>query len=141
MPTDSRNPSAPAPHLPIPSLPSAASASHGLAVLDEQGAASVGDIAHPLIRADDLGVLRGEGVFETMRAFGGRAFLLSEHLERMASSADRIDLPLPSATALEDWRTARCEAFGPGDGSLRLVVTKGPEGRRTRPRLRTGRPE
>ncbi|MDQ1674536.1 MAG: hypothetical protein QOC98_3098, partial [Frankiaceae bacterium] len=47
-----------------------------LATLDDDGNPSVVDRAVPLIRADDLAVLRGEGVFETTRAFAGQSFLL-----------------------------------------------------------------
>jgi 4-amino-4-deoxychorismate lyase len=102
-----------------------------LAVLDEQGTATVADIAQPLVRPDDLGVLRGEGVFETLRAYGGQAFRLSAHLDRMANSADRIAMTLPPRESLEELAACALDAFGPADGSLRLVVTKGPEGQPT----------
>ncbi len=86
------------------------------------------DIGQPLVRPDDLGVLRGEGVFETLRVHGGRPFRLSAHLDRMASSADRIAMPLPPREGLEGLAACALGEFGPDDGSLRLVVTKGPEG-------------
>jgi len=43
----------------------------------------------------DHGVLLGDGVFETMRAYGGRVFALREHMERLARSAEwaRIEVP------------------------------------------------
>src|SRR3954452_15385542 len=88
MPSDSPAPSASVPAASVPAasvaaaaVPSAAPRRTVLAVLDEQGAASVADIAQPLVRPDDLGVLRGEGVFETLRAFGGQAFRLAAHLD------------------------------------------------------------
>ena len=34
----------------------------------------------PILRADDLGALRGDGIFETMHVRGGRPWLLDEHL-------------------------------------------------------------
>ena len=98
-----------------------------LAALDENGTPAVVDRTAPLLRADDLGVLRGEGVFETTRAFAGRSFLLAEHLERMRTSAVRIDLHLPERTQLEALAGCALEAFGSADASLRLVVTKGPD--------------
>src|SRR5690349_1025927 len=99
-----------------------------LAVLDQQGDAALADVATPVLRADDLGILRGEGVFETMRAYGGRAFLLVEHLDRMVCSAARIEVPLPPRRALEGLADCALHGFGPGDGSLRIVVSKGPNG-------------
>jgi len=88
------------------------------------------DSDEPLLCADDLGVLRGDGVFETINVRAGQAFLLSEHLDRMANSARRMEFELPAKTlmaelaeqALEAWR-ARAE----GEGALRLVATRGRE--------------
>ena len=54
----------------------------------------------PILRADDLGVLRGDGVFETLHIRNGRPFLLDVHLTRMADSAAKLDLPLPARDAL-----------------------------------------
>ncbi len=35
----------------------------------------------------DAGFLHGAGLFETMRAYGGKVYRLDEHLERLARSA------------------------------------------------------
>ena len=86
------------------------------------------DACRPVIRADDLGMLRGDGIFETLLVRQGHAWLLDEHLERLAGSAGRMDLAVPSAsqcrdliaTALDAWPATR-------DGVLRLVCTRGPE--------------
>ena len=43
----------------------------------------------------DHGYLYGDGVYETMRAYGGRIFLLDRHLSRLRKSADAISLQLP----------------------------------------------
>jgi len=43
----------------------------------------------------DHGYLYGDGIYETMRAYGGRIFLLSKHLSRLRLSADAISLTLP----------------------------------------------
>lgn len=80
------------------------------------------DVTTPLLRADDLGVLRGEAVFETLRVAGGRPALLREHLDRFAASAGRLDLPLPGG--FEELAHAAVE--GVDEGVLRLVCTKGP---------------
>jgi 4-amino-4-deoxychorismate lyase len=82
----------------------------------------------PLLRADDLGVLRGDGIFETLNVRGGRPWLLDEHLARMARSAARLDLPLPPAADLRALAAQACGAWPATDeGALRLVATRGPE--------------
>jgi len=40
----------------------------------------------------DRGFLFGDGLFETMRAYEGRVFLLNEHLERLEASARELEL-------------------------------------------------
>ncbi len=80
------------------------------------------DSATPLVRADDLGVLRGESVFETLRIAAGRPAFLAAHLARLAVSADRLDLALPQGW--EELALLACD--GVNDGVLRLVCTKGP---------------
>ena len=44
----------------------------------------------------DHGLLYGDGVFEGIRVYGGRPFLLDEHLERLEASARAIVLELPA---------------------------------------------
>ena len=80
------------------------------------------DASTPVLRADDLGVLRGESVFETLRIAAGRPVFLDAHLHRLAASAERLDIPLPPGW--EELAQAACE--GQVDGALRLVCTKGP---------------
>ena len=43
----------------------------------------------------DRGFQLGDGVFETLRARGGRPTELPEHLARLQRSADGLGLPLP----------------------------------------------
>lgn len=43
----------------------------------------------------DHGFLYGDGVYETMRAYWGKLFLLKKHLARLKHSADAISLKLP----------------------------------------------
>lgn len=82
----------------------------------------------PVLRADDLGVLRGDGVFETMHVRGGRPWLLDQHLDRMARSAARLELALPEAAVLRELAATACAGWPAAvEGSLRLVCTRGIE--------------
>jgi len=88
------------------------------------------DPAAPLLRADDLAAVRGDGVFETLLVRDGRACLLEAHLNRLAQSSRLADLPAPD---LDAWRTAvdrgvrQWTAEGGGEGALRLVYSRGRE--------------
>jgi 4-amino-4-deoxychorismate lyase len=82
----------------------------------------------PILTADDLGVLRGDGIFETMHVRDGRPWLLDEHLARMTRSAARMGLALPPGEELADLAGQACAEW-PADteGALRMVCTRGPE--------------
>jgi len=82
----------------------------------------------PILRADDLGALRGDGIFETMHVRASRAALLDEHLDRMTVSAQRLDLALPPRSDLAELVSTAAAAW-PADqeGMLRLVLTRGAE--------------
>jgi branched-chain amino acid aminotransferase len=74
----------------------------------------------------DHGLLYGDGVFEGIRFYGGHAFELEAHLERLIDSARAVALALPWPTE----RLARIveqviEAYGGPDGYVRLLVTRG----------------
>ena len=62
------------------------------------------DPTEPLLRPDDLGVLRGEGVFETTLVVDGQPRDLDEHLTRLALSAEMTGLVVPPA---DRWRRDR----------------------------------
>ena len=83
----------------------------------------------PSLYADDLGAIRGDGVFETVLVRNGKPCLVDLHLERLAKSAEALDLPAPIA---DDWRkTAESAAskWGKGaEGAMRWVLSRGREG-------------
>jgi 4-amino-4-deoxychorismate lyase len=82
----------------------------------------------PVLRADDLGVLRGDGIFETMHVRDGRAWLIEDHLARMGRSAALIDLVLPPREALLELAGQALAEWPDGvEGALRLVCTRGEE--------------
>ncbi|MEU5840821.1 aminodeoxychorismate lyase [Rhodococcus sp. NPDC047139] len=89
----------------------------------------VRDADAPLLYADDFGVLRGDGVFETLLVRNGRACALELHLARLVASAEAVQLPEPDR---DDWRLAidvALERWGAEkEGVLRLVYTRGREG-------------
>ena len=93
-----------------------------LAVL-QPGGPVLADPAAPLLRADDPGVLRGESVFETVRIAGGEPAFLDRHLARLARSAARLELALPSGW--EDLAALATGTWGRAEGVLRLVCTRG----------------
>jgi 4-amino-4-deoxychorismate lyase len=90
----------------------------------------VHDSSAPLLFADDLAVVRGDGIFETLLVRDGRPCLLEAHLARLTQSARMTDLPEPDLPA---WRAAvaagveRWIADGGDEGVLRLVYSRGRE--------------
>ena len=83
------------------------------------------DPSRPWLRADDEAVLRGRAAFETLRVYGGRPFRLAEHLERLARSAEVLELDAPDAPGLERLVGEALGGLGEVDTVLRLVWTPG----------------
>lgn len=77
----------------------------------------------------DLGVTRGDGIFETLSAASGRPQALEPHLRRFARSAESLDLPAPD---LAVWRSAVlavcAEIAHHAEASIKTVYTRGVEG-------------
>jgi branched-chain amino acid aminotransferase len=80
--------------------------------------------AEARIPVTDEGLLRGDGVFEVIRLYAGVPFALADHLERLGRSAASLRLPVDVDVLRAD-ALALLEAAAPGDGLLRLVVTRG----------------
>jgi branched-chain amino acid aminotransferase len=75
----------------------------------------------------DRGFLYGDGVFESMRVYGGRAFACGEHLARLARSARALDFEVPvDAHALEGEVARAIAASGLAEAYVRVMVTRGP---------------
>jgi len=97
----------------------------------------VADASKPQLLVTDLGVTRGDGVFETMLAVGGSVRKMQAHLDRLAGSAVALDLDIPEQDV---WRRAITAAVSrhraenpPADPAadelvVKLVVTRGVEG-------------
>ena len=74
----------------------------------------------------DHGLLYGDGVFEGIRVYGGRVFLLAQHLRRLYESANAIRLTIPlTPAAMTKAVEETVAANGLKDGYVRLVVTRG----------------
>ena len=74
----------------------------------------------------DHGLLYGDGVFEGIRAYNGRVFLLDEHIDRLYDSAKAIVLDIPMSKAeLSRAVIDTCKANELNEGYIRLVVTRG----------------
>ena len=87
----------------------------------------------PVVRADDLGLSRGDGCFESARvltddAGHSVAERLDAHLSRLQRSLDALDIQADVAACrglveqvLEQWAV-------PGEAAVKLMVTRGVEG-------------
>ena len=80
------------------------------------------------IEPTDRGLTLGDGLYETIRAKGGRPLRLAAHLARLATGAETLGIPLPDidiTAALRDVLAANAMA----DAVLRLTLTRGPAAR------------
>jgi 4-amino-4-deoxychorismate lyase len=102
-------------------------------VTDEQrvavwrdGAAVPAKADEPVVTAFDLGLGRGDGVFESVLVTGGRTPHLDAHLDRLARSAALLDLADPGAGAWRALVGAVTDTW-PADteGACRLFLTRG----------------
>ena len=81
------------------------------------------------VSAFDHGFLYGYGLFETMRAYNGKIFLLGRHLKRLFASAESIGLDsVLSDIDLEQACFDVLKANNLKDARLRLTITRGDAG-------------
>jgi branched-chain amino acid aminotransferase len=74
----------------------------------------------------DHGFLYGDGLFETVRAYGGRLFMTDAHFDRLASGARRVGLDVPFDRAgFADLLDRTRRANGLEEALLRLTVSRG----------------
>jgi branched-chain amino acid aminotransferase len=85
---------------------------------------TVSDAAQAQIPVSDDGFLRGDGVFEVMRLYGGRLFALEDHMTRLARSAGNLRLPIDLDAVRADVETL-VEHNDVPDAAMRVVVTRG----------------
>lgn len=78
------------------------------------------------VSAFDRGILYGYGLFETLRAYGGRVFRLERHLERLRRSARAMGLEqalAPFDLAQGVYQTLEANALS--DARIRITVSAG----------------
>jgi branched-chain amino acid aminotransferase len=85
------------------------------------------DASRATVSVYDRGLLYGDGLFETMRAYKGTAFAIEDHFHRMRTSADILGLPIPNL----DWQAIITELLEKNeltrhDAWVRLTITRGP---------------
>jgi branched-chain amino acid aminotransferase len=74
----------------------------------------------------DHGLLVGDGVFETLRVYGGIPFAWTRHLQRLARSAAGLGLELPEVATLREQAEAVLAANALTEARLRITITGGP---------------
>jgi branched-chain amino acid aminotransferase len=84
------------------------------------------DQKEAVVSVFDHGFLYGDGVYETLRSYGGRFFMLQAHLARLQRSARLIGLELP--IPLDEWPPLLRETLARNelrDAHLRITVSRG----------------
>lgn len=85
-------------------------------------------LAKPSIQFNDLGLLRGYGVFDFMRTYNGKIFHWQDHWRRFIRSAKILDLTVPLSAAQTERvikTVAKKNSCIGQDFSIRLVLTGG----------------
>ena len=89
---------------------------------------TISDERHAVVSVFDHGFLYGEGVYEVLRTYGGRAFLLERHLQRLRRSAGMIALEVPLGDIEIAGRIAETVEAAPsvaGEWYIRILLTRG----------------
>lgn len=79
------------------------------------------------ISISDRGLLYGDGLFETLAVYEEQPLLWHEHYERLAQSADQLQIPIPAKQLLSDELTSVCA--GLKKAVAKIILTRGVGGR------------
>jgi len=80
-----------------------------------------------LVSVFDHGYLYGDGIYETMRAYSGKLFLLDRHLARLQHSADAISLKLPlTVSGIADALNEAVRINTLREAYVRIQISRGP---------------
>ena len=77
------------------------------------------------VPVSDHGFLVGDGVFETLRVYGGEPFAIGEHLERLQAGTEAMRLAAPASADLERAAREVLSANDLGEARMRITVTSG----------------
>ncbi len=95
---------------------------NGNVVAEEEAAVSI----------RDRGFLYGDAIFETLRSYDGKPFMLKEHLERLAASADALGFSakqtLRTQEELREAVMRLLESNKLGDAYIRITLSRGAGG-------------
>jgi branched-chain amino acid aminotransferase len=83
------------------------------------------DAATATVPALDRGLLSGYGLFETLRAYDGKPWAFDEHLGRLRTGGELIDLEVPPADRLHEAISDTLRANDLRDAGVRLTITGG----------------
>jgi branched-chain amino acid aminotransferase len=86
---------------------------------------SLADEEAARVSPSDHGLLVGDGVFETLRCYGGVPFGLEDHLGRLEAGARALQLEPPARKELEQAARAVIEANELTDARMRITLTSG----------------
>jgi 4-amino-4-deoxychorismate lyase len=92
---------------------------------------NVADPDQPQIRVDDLGLMRGDGIFETVLVADGKPRELDLHLNRLIRSARMLELPPPDRAVWQARVQQVIDRWSWADSpemALKLVYTRGVDG-------------
>ena len=78
------------------------------------------------IAIEDRGYQYGDGIYEVIRIYNGRCFMLGEHMTRLESSAQKIKLTLPyTIPQLTENLKLLVKTEGITEGEIYLQITRG----------------
>lgn len=79
-----------------------------------------------VVQIDDIGMLRGYGVFDFLRTYNGKPFLMHEHLLRLKNSAKSLGLKIPlDKSEIESLIAKLLKKNKVQDAQVRILLTGG----------------
>ena len=87
------------------------------------------DAERAVVSVFDHGFLYGEGIYETLRTYGGPPFLFDRHMKRLRTSADMLSLTVPlDDRQIADRMQETAQAaglWGSTAAYIRILITRG----------------
>ncbi|MEI6231768.1 MAG: aminotransferase class IV [Planctomycetota bacterium] len=82
--------------------------------------------AEAVVPVTDRGFLYGDGLFETLHAYGQQLFRADAHFDRLLAGAKTLHFdPLPDIPTLKVWLTTAIKAAAFPEANVRMTVTRG----------------